>query len=105
MQIFNSGFYWFVQGILFVFIIMGFRAWMEGRGVPMPAWKWIVFVGWLLFCGFTIAFVGTSLGENEATAAMRGGALFGSVAVISGFGVYRLLMMGAGSGEKPTAPA
>ena len=102
MHIFNSGFYWFVQGILFCLIVVGLRAWMEGRGVPMPAWKWLVFVGWLVFCGFTIAFVGTSLGENEATAAVRGGVLFGSLAVIAGFGVYRLLMMGARSGEKPT---
>ena len=105
MQIFNSGFYWFIQGILFVMILIGLRAWMEDRGVPMPIWKWIVFVAWLLFCGFTIAFVGTSLGEGEPTAAVRGGILFGSIGVIAGFGVYRLLMVGARRSEEPTPAA
>ena len=37
MQIFNSGFFWFVEGILFVVMILAFRAFMRERGIPLPA--------------------------------------------------------------------
>ena len=95
MQIFNSGFFWFVEGILFVVMIMGVREWARGKKVPMTAWKWALFLAWVLFAGFTIAFVGTSFGEGEATAAIRGGLLFGLIAVIGGVGVWRVLRTGA----------
>ena len=95
MQIFNSGFLWFVEGILFVVMVMGVRAWAQERGLPMPVWKWALFVVWVLLAGFTIAFVGTSFGEGEPTAATRGGLLFGLITIISGVGVWRVLLAGA----------
>ena len=43
--------------------------------------------------GFTIAFVTTSIGENEKTAALRGGLVFGLISfVLAGF-FYRLLLV------------
>ena len=103
MQIFNSGFFWFAEGILFCLILVGFRAWAQGRGVPLPAWKWAALLVWLLIAGFTIAFIGTSLGENEPTAAVRGGLLFGLITVIAGVGLWRLLSIGAGGAEQDKA--
>jgi hypothetical protein len=100
MQIFNSGFFWFAEGILFCLVLIGFRAWALGRGIPLPAWKWVALLVWLLIAGFTIAFIGTSLGENEPTAAVRGGLLFGLITVIAGVGLWRLLLIGAG-GQDP----
>ncbi|MFC1575340.1 dehalogenase [Gemmatimonadota bacterium] len=100
MQIFNSGFFWFVEGILFVVMILGLRAWARDRGLPMPVWKWALFLAWVLVAGFTIAFVGTSFGEGEAVAAQRGGLLFGLITVISGVGVWRLLLLKVGSGRR-----
>ena len=79
MQIFNSGLFWFIEGILFVVVIMAVRAMLEDRG-------------------FTIAFVGTSYGEGEPVAAVRGGLLFGLITVIAGAGVWRLLLSGKRSG-------
>jgi hypothetical protein len=99
MQIFNSGFFWFVEGILFVVMIMGMREWARGRGLSMTAWKWALFIAWVLLAGFTIAFVGTSFGEGESTAAIRGGLLFGLVSVIGGAGVWRVLLRAATSAE------
>ena len=32
MQIFNSGFFWFFEGILFVVVIFAGRAWANGAG-------------------------------------------------------------------------
>jgi len=103
MQIFNSGFFWFAEGILFCLILVGFRAWAQGRGIPLPGWKWAALLAWLLIAGFTIAFVGTSLGENEATAAVRGGLLFGLITVITGVGLWRLLLSGAARTEREEA--
>ena len=100
MQIFNSGIFWFIEGILCVMMILGLRAFIRERGIPMPAWKWVVFGVWVLFAGFTVAFVGTSLGEGEPTAATRGGLLFGLIAVIGGAGAWRALVSGRDPGER-----
>ena len=102
MQIFNSGFFWFVEGILFCVTLLGLAAWARDRSVPMPWWKWAAFLVWVLFAGFTIAFVGTSLGENEASAAVRGGIFFGIIAVLSGVGLWRIVMLGAKSSDLGT---
>jgi hypothetical protein len=104
MQIFNSGFFWFVEGILVVIMVLGLRAWAEDRGIPMPPWKWVLFFLWILVVGFTVAFVGTSFGEGEPTAATRGGLLFGLISIISGVAVWRLLVRGADSDVGSAAP-
>ena len=91
MKFFNSGFFWFVEGILATVFILGFKTWMEDRGVRMNWLKWLLLVVWILFAGFTIAFVGTSIGENEVTAAFRGGILFGLITIVTGVGLWRFL--------------
>jgi hypothetical protein len=98
MQIFNSGLFWFVEGILAVVVVLAFRRWAADRGLPMPAWKWALFLLWLGLAGFTIAFVGTSFGEGEPAAATRGGFLFGFLTILAAFGFWRLLHMGKGKG-------
>ena len=103
MQIFNSGPFWFVEGILFCIMILGFKAWVSDRSIPMLWWKWLAFILWVLFLGFTIAFVGTSLGEGEASAAKRGGIFFGIIVMLSGVGVWRLVMIGTKSVEREQA--
>jgi len=60
----------------------------------MPFWKWILLGLWALFFGFTIAFVGTNLGEKEPKAALLGGIIFGLLTVISGVGLWRVLKTG-----------
>jgi len=99
MQVFNSGAFWFVEGILFCLMVIGLHLWAKDKSIPMTWWKWAIFLIWVCIAGFSIAFVGTSLGENEAGAAMRGGLFFGIVSVISGVGVWRLLLIGTKSGE------
>ncbi len=91
MKFFNSGFFWMIEGIFLCFVIIGFKTWMEDRAVQLALWKWVLFIIWIFLLGFTIAFVGTSLGENEITAATKGGLLFGLITVISGAGLWRLL--------------
>jgi hypothetical protein len=99
MQIFNSGLLWFVEGILFVVVVLAVRSWAEDRRLPLPVWKWMLFFIWVGLAGFTIAFVGTSFGEGEPVAATRGGLLFGLITIISGVGLWRVLLAGAMGGE------
>jgi hypothetical protein len=79
MQIFNSGFFWLIEGILVCVMVLGVRAWALDRSIQLTWWKWLALGAWMLLAGLTIAFIGTSLGENEPTAAVRGGLLFGIV--------------------------
>lgn len=93
MNFFNSGLFWFIEGIFACLVIIGIKIWMEDRGIPMPYWKWLLFGLWILFLGFTIAFIGTNLGEKEVTAAFKGGILFGLISIILGVGLWRLLLI------------
>ena len=91
MNFFNTGLFWFIEGILACMVVIGIKTWAEDRGIPLPFWKWILFGFWFLFYGFTIAFVGTSIGENEMVAATKGGIIFGIITIISGVGLWRLI--------------
>jgi hypothetical protein len=93
MNFFNSGLFWFIEGIFACLVVIGIKIWMEDRGIPMPYWKWLLFGLWILFLGFTIAFIGTNLGEKEVTAAFKGGILFGLISIILGVGLWRLLLI------------
>ncbi len=92
MHFFNSGLFWFLEGIFVCLVVIGFKAWMEDRGVPLPFWKWILIGIWILLFSFAIAFVGTNIGEGEMNAALIGGIIFGLLSVITGVGLWRLLM-------------
>jgi len=82
-MIFSSGLFWFLEGIFFCLALIGLRTWTQDKGIPMPFWKWAVSILWLIFLGFTIAFVGTSLGEGESQAAILGGIIFGLISVVT----------------------
>ena len=103
MEFFTSSFFWFMEGILFCIFLLAVGAWVGERSIPMPWWKWLALVVWIFFSGFTIAFIGTSLGENEPGAALKGGILFGLISVISGVGLWRLLKIGCGIVEEESA--
>lgn len=91
MSIFNSGFFWFIEGILTCLVILGIKTWAEDRGIRLNWWKWLLILLWFSLAGFTLAFVGTSLGENEPIAALRGGVLFRVLSIILGVAFWRLL--------------
>jgi len=94
MWFFTSGAFWFAEGVLFVLALIGLKIRMEDRGIPMPLWKWIAAMLWMLMFGFTIAFIGTSVGENELVAAQKGGIMFSVACVVVGVVVWRLLQTG-----------
>ncbi|MBT4513340.1 MAG: hypothetical protein HOC20_14165 [Chloroflexi bacterium] len=92
MSFFSTGIFWLIEGVLLSLSIAGLKIWLEDRDIAPPLWQWVLLVGWILLCGFTISFVGTSLGENETVAAAKGGMLFGLIAAISGAGLWRLVV-------------
>ena len=92
---FTSGLFWFIEGVLACLVVIGIKLWMEDRGTPMPMWKWAVVTCWFLGLGITIAFVGTSIGENELHAARLGGLIFGTIVIITGVVAWRLLRIGS----------
>jgi len=94
MSFFTSGAFWFAEGILLVLAMIGLKVWMDDRNTPMGLWKWLLVGTWILMSGFTIAFVGTSVGENEMVAARKGGIMFSVICVITGAGLWRLLQIG-----------
>jgi hypothetical protein len=99
MDFFTSGLFWFIEGVLACLAVVGIKLWTEDRGVPIPWWKWVVTALWFCLAGFTVALVGTSLGEGEPRAALMGGIIFGVLAVITGVAVWRILIF---SGSRPT---
>ena len=100
MRFFTSEIFWLIEGILLCLAVIGFKIRMEDRGERMTPLKWLLVIVWLGFFGFTVAFIGTSLGENEIEAASKGGILFGLIAVVSGAGLWRLLTPGKDSNEQ-----
>jgi hypothetical protein len=93
MHFFNSGLFWFIEGILACLVVVGLKITMEDRGIPMPLWKWTLFVAWVLLLVFTIAFIGTNIGEKEITAAKLGALVFGLLSIVTGVGLWRLLRL------------
>ena len=89
MGFFNSGQFWFIEGILFCLVILGLKIWAEDRYIKIQFWQWIIIVAWIFLFGFSIAFVGTSIGENELTAAFIGGIIFGLISIVSAIGIWR----------------
>jgi|GEM_PF-358720 len=106
MSFFTSGAFWFIEGILAVLAMIGLKVWMEDRQVPMGLWKWILVAVWMLMAGFTIAFIGTSVGESEMAAARKGGIVFSVACAIAGAIVWRLLQIGRARlpSDSETAP-
>lgn len=91
MDFFQSNFFWFIEGLLACLTIIALRVWAQDKGIPMPFWKWPVVIIWVVFCGVSIAFVGTSIGEGEMDAAFFGAIFAAVIASISGVVVWRLL--------------
>jgi uncharacterized membrane protein len=91
MTFFNSGFFWFLEGVLACVLFFSLRKWLKEHAVNMTIVKWILLWAWIVLVGFTFAYVGVCMGEGEATAAGKGGVLFGLISILSGAVLWRIL--------------
>ena len=92
MVFFGSGLFWFIEGIIFFIIILGFKQWTMDKSISMNPLKWILFISWLLFFEFTIGFITTSIGEKETIAALKGGGIFGFLCIMLGIAFFRFIL-------------
>ena len=93
MGFFESGLFWFIEGLFACLAIIALRIWAQDKGIRMPFWKWPVVIVWVLFLAVSIAYVGTSIGEGEMDAAFFGAIFAAVMASILGVVAWRLLRM------------
>lgn len=88
---FNSGFFWFLMGIIFVVIAAAFKAYADDRGWVVTWWKGLIAL--VVYGLFVAAFYGwgTLIGENEAGAGIRFFLFSFFLALVIGVGLWRLL--------------
>jgi len=91
MAFFNSGVFWFMEGIFAVLAIVALKIWAQDKNIPMPLWKWLIVIAWVLFVSTCVAYVGTSIGEGEPNAALMAATFASVIAAISAVIVWRLL--------------
>ncbi|UCH82569.1 MAG: dehalogenase [Candidatus Latescibacterota bacterium] len=91
MAFFTGGLFWFIEGVLACLAVVAIKIWTQDRGIAMPWWKWLLTALWFCLAGFTLAMIGTSLGEGEPRAAVMGGVVFGVVTVVTGVAFWRVL--------------
>ncbi len=83
--------FWMVMGGLMVLFFSGMRLWFKDLGFAMNWWKWVLFVLW--FFGLYVVISGgfTLVGENETRAGMLFLGVFGTLFIVLGVGLWRLL--------------
>ncbi len=88
---FNGSTFWFLNGIIFVVIVFGLKAFAEDKGWVMTWWKWLLTGIWYLI--FTAGFYawGTLVGENFPTAGFKAFLTSFFISVVLGVGLWRLL--------------
>ena len=87
-----------IHGLLFLFgagSILFLYLFMKETGREMSWWKWVISILWLLFFYFSIAIIGTFVGEGEPQAVLPGILFFGAFVIVTGVIVYRLVISGS----------
>jgi len=83
--------FWIVMGLLYALIFAGARIWFQDLGLKMNWWKWVLVAGWFCMLNFSIGGGFTLIGEGEQRAGLYFLGLFGTISVIAGAGLWRLL--------------
>lgn len=94
LEFFTSGTFWFIIGILTVFVAMGANAWFKERGFTMNWWKWLLTALWYLLLNITVAAPFTLFAEREPEGAWATLGIFGVITIVLGVGLWRLLVRG-----------
>ena len=89
---FNSGFFWFLMGVLFFLAAAGFRVFAKDRGWVISWWKAVLALIWYAIFTFSFYAYGTLMGENEVSAGLKilGWGLF--ISLVLGLIIWRLLV-------------
>ena len=82
------------MGLLYAVIIASARIWAKDLGLKMSKFKWLHLAIWFLFITLSVAAGFTMYGENEIQAGNYILGIFGTVGVIWGVGLWRILQRG-----------
>lgn len=88
---FDGKIFWLLNGILFILIAVGFKAFADERNWKLTWWKGALATIWYIFFSMAFYALGTLIGENEASAGYRMFAFLFVVALVLGVGLWRLL--------------
>jgi hypothetical protein len=91
---FTTPLFWFLMGIIFVFVAASARAWAEDLRLRMNWWKWLLAAIWYGLLNLTFAAPFTLLGENETQAATFSIIFLLVISIILGVVLWRLLLIG-----------
>ena len=86
--------FWIIMGLLYALLLLSSKYWFEDLDIKMNWWKWTALATWFILLSLTIAGGFTLLGEDEPRAAKYFLGVFGIISIISGVGLWRLLLYG-----------
>ncbi|MEA5024171.1 hypothetical protein SDC9_09281 [bioreactor metagenome] len=81
-----------IIGACLVIFVMGLKQWANDNQRQITWWKWALVALWVIVGAMSVAFITTSLGENEMKAAIRGSIFFLPLTVISGGLLWRFVL-------------
>jgi hypothetical protein len=88
---FDSNFFWFLMGIIFILVAARFKSFARERGWVITWWKApLVSIWYALFC-LSFYALGTLIGENEDSAGYKIFLIGMFICLVSGVGLWRLL--------------
>jgi len=89
---FDSSFFWFLMGTLFILAAAGFRAFAKDRGWIISWWKAVLALIWYAIFTFSFYAYGTLMGENETSAGLKILVLGLFVCLVLGIVIWRSLV-------------
>jgi hypothetical protein len=75
---------WSTLSALFMAALWGMQSWLDSRAMAFTLGQWAVYVSWLLWTLFGIAFVRTMVAEGEPRAVKVGSLIFGGTSAAVG---------------------
>ena len=90
---FNGSLFWFLNGIIFVLVAFGFKAFAKDQGWTLNWWKNLLAIVWYAIFGLNFFAWGTLIGEMEAGAGFKIFLLGLGILFVLGIGLWRLLAM------------
>ncbi len=83
--------FWMIMGGLMILFFIGLTFWLKDLRIPMNWWKWVLTALWYIGVYVVIAGGFTLIGEQEVRAGFFFLGVFGTVMIILGTGLWRIL--------------
>lgn len=85
--------FWIIMGFLYTIFVISIKYWAEDLNFKLNWWNWILFSIWFIGLNIVIAGGFTLIGENETRAGLYFLGVLGTIFVLFGAGVWKLLRL------------